>query len=341
MAVTEPAAKMRYVRALRRLRQELEREGVESDVALGHMSSRTLSLSDCWPTSRNCSRSQTPTRRPNAATGLPAPRVAPGLERAVIAAAVAAIAVPAAAFADQIGSLIGLYNHGTTIPASAFPSPWAAALVRDPAFGNGEVRQVGHDDGITFYAAKSADGHYCVGIGFAATPSIDALTCGEAIDNLMKGNLAVEDFSSIDGFRRHNQRHTARRLRERTGREDRRHRRQRPEPLLDADHRRPVLRHKLAAAARKRHRRTRRVQQRHLPPTAHQSAGSAAGNPTGEDLDEVALVSRGRGRSAVNLRPAERLVAGSAGRPLRAVPRRPQSCPPRGEPDESPANQRP
>lgn len=31
LAVTEPAAKMRYVRALRRLRQELEKEGVESD----------------------------------------------------------------------------------------------------------------------------------------------------------------------------------------------------------------------------------------------------------------------------------------------------------------------
>lgn len=116
---------------------------------------------------------------------------------AVIAAAVAAIAIPTAAFADQIGSLIGLYNHGTTVPASAFPSPWAAALVRDPAYGNGEVRQVGQDDGITFYAAKSADGHYCVGIGFAVTPSIDALTCGPAIDDLMKGNLAVEDFSSI------------------------------------------------------------------------------------------------------------------------------------------------
>lgn len=117
---------------------------------------------------------------------------------AVIAAAVAAVAVPAAAFADQIGSLIGLYNHGTTVPASAFPNPWAAALVRDPAYGNGEVRQVGHEDGITFYAAKSADGHFCVGIGFAVTPSIDALTCGAAIDDLMRGNLAVEDFSSID-----------------------------------------------------------------------------------------------------------------------------------------------
>ncbi len=116
---------------------------------------------------------------------------------AVIAAVVAAIAVPAAAFADQIESLIGLYNHGTTVPASAFPSQWAAALVRDPAYGNGEVRQVGQENGITFYAAKSADGHFCVGIGFAVTPSIDALTCGAAIDDLMRGNLAVEDFSSI------------------------------------------------------------------------------------------------------------------------------------------------
>ncbi len=117
---------------------------------------------------------------------------------AVAVAVVAAIGIPAAAFADQIGSLIGLYNQGKPVPASAFPHPWAAALVRDPGFGNGEVRQVGQQAGITFYAAKNASGNYCVGIGFAATPSIDALTCGPAIDNLVNGTLDVEDFSSID-----------------------------------------------------------------------------------------------------------------------------------------------
>lgn len=117
---------------------------------------------------------------------------------AVAVAVVAAIAIPAAAFADQIGSLIGLYNQGKPVPASAFPNPWAAALVRDPGFGNGEVRQVGQEAGITFYAAKNAAGNYCVGIGFAVTPSIDALTCGAAIDTFLSGTLAVEDFSSVD-----------------------------------------------------------------------------------------------------------------------------------------------
>ena len=118
--------------------------------------------------------------------------------RVLVAAAVAAVVAPAAAFADQIGSLIGLYDHGTAIPASAFPSPWAAALVHDPAFGNGEVRQVGQQNGITFYASKTAAGHYCVGLGFASTPSIDALTCGTDIDSFMNGTLTVVDFSAIN-----------------------------------------------------------------------------------------------------------------------------------------------
>jgi len=51
----------------------------------------------------------------------------------------------------------------------------------------------------------------------------------------------------------------------------------------------------------------------------------------------------GGSRSRNGSRVAERLVAGTAceahaGRPRRAVPRRPQSRPPRGEPYESPAN---
>jgi hypothetical protein len=121
--------------------------------------------------------------------------------RTLVAAAVAAILAPAAAFADQIGSLLGLYNQGTTVPASAFPSPWVAALVRDPAYGNGHVRQIGQQNGLTFYASKTADGNYCVGVGglgSGAAPSIDALNCGAPIDSLMNGTLAVEDFSAID-----------------------------------------------------------------------------------------------------------------------------------------------
>ena len=121
--------------------------------------------------------------------------------RTLVAAAAVAVLAPAAAFADQIASLLGLYNQGTTVPASAFPSPWVASLVRDPAYGNGQVRQVGQENGITFYASKTAAGSYCVGVGglgSGTAPSIDALTCGTAIDSLMNGTLAVEDFSSID-----------------------------------------------------------------------------------------------------------------------------------------------
>jgi hypothetical protein len=122
----------------------------------------------------------------------------PFVRVSLVATVLVAIAVPAVAFADQIGSLIGLYNHGTPVPASVFANPWAAALVRDPTFGNGEVRQVGQSDDVTFYAAKNESGNYCVGIGFAVAPSIDALTCGAAIDTFVSGTSPIEDFSSIN-----------------------------------------------------------------------------------------------------------------------------------------------
>jgi hypothetical protein len=69
---------------------------------------------------------------------------------AVAVAVVAAIAIPAAAFADQIGNLIGLYNQGKPVPASAFPNPWAAALVRDPGFGKwrGATGRAGSGDHV-------------------------------------------------------------------------------------------------------------------------------------------------------------------------------------------------
>ena len=208
--------------------------------------------------------------------------------------------------------------------------------MRDPAYGNGEVRQVAEEDGITFYAAKSADGHFCVGIGFAVTPSIDALTCGAAIDDLMRGNLAVEDFSSIDasggttavtrlaGFANAPAVKVA---------------------VLDGSgqtlYSTPVVDGLYAATS--------------LPQQpANAIVGlDASGNvvyrrplispPAPQPATPHATTSSRSNRAAraVTLRRAERLVAGSAGRPLRAVPRRPQSRPPRGEPDESPANRQP
>ena len=92
---------------------------------------------------------------------------------------------------------LGFTDHGTPLPAASFSNPWVAALVRDPGFGNGEVREVGQAAGVTFYAAKNAAGNYCVGIGVASTPSIDALSCGPAIGGLSSGARPIEDFSSI------------------------------------------------------------------------------------------------------------------------------------------------
>jgi len=116
----------------------------------------------------------------------------------LVAAVAAAIAIPAAAFADQIGGLIGLYDSGTPVPSSAFPAYQVGALARIWAFGNDEVRKLDERDGVTFYGARNAAGSFCLGIGLAATPSIDALTCEGSGNSFPSSADPVADFSSID-----------------------------------------------------------------------------------------------------------------------------------------------
>jgi hypothetical protein len=116
----------------------------------------------------------------------------------LVAAVAAAIAIPAAAFADQIGGLVGLYNSSPPVPSSAFPAYQVGALARIWAFGNDEVRKLDERAGVTFYGARNAAGSFCLGIGLAATPSIDALTCEGSGNSFPSSAEPIADFSSID-----------------------------------------------------------------------------------------------------------------------------------------------
>ena len=122
------------------------------------------------------------------------------LRLGLLAAATAAIAVPAAAFADQIGRLLGLSNSGTPVQSTVFPSRQVSALDRI-GFPTGQVRLLAHRAGISFYAARSASGDYCFAVGFSpgATPSIDALDCpGQGLGQFPSSNDPVADFSRLD-----------------------------------------------------------------------------------------------------------------------------------------------
>jgi hypothetical protein len=122
------------------------------------------------------------------------------LRLGLLAAAVAIIAVPAAAFADQIGQLLGLSNSGTPVQSTAFPPRQVSALERI-RFPTGQVRLLAARAGIGFYSAKTTSGDYCFAVGLTseATPRIDALNCpGEGLSPFPSSSDPVADFSRLD-----------------------------------------------------------------------------------------------------------------------------------------------
>lgn len=116
------------------------------------------------------------------------------------AAVAAAIAIPAAAFADQIGQILGLSNSGTPIPTAQIPAPQLSAL-KSIGFPSGQVRQLAYRAGVSFYAAKTTAGDYCFAIGLRSQgkPSIDALACqGGTIGSFPSATDPVADFSALN-----------------------------------------------------------------------------------------------------------------------------------------------
>lgn len=110
--------------------------------------------------------------------------------------AVAAIALPAGAFAEQIGQILGFSNGGTPVPESQLPD-WQLSALQATGFSTRGVRVLGVRAGTTFYASRQADGGYCYGVGFAATPHIDALACGSHLGTFPSRTDPVADLSAF------------------------------------------------------------------------------------------------------------------------------------------------
>jgi hypothetical protein len=95
--------------------------------------------------------------------------------RLTIAVALAAVAigVPALAFADSIGSLLGISNQGTTVAADDTP------FVNDPdlygamhQLGLSTMQLLGQREGFSFYAARDPQGQFCFAVDGPATRGI-------------------------------------------------------------------------------------------------------------------------------------------------------------------------
>ena len=82
------------------------------------------------------------------------------------ALAAAAIGVPAAAFADEIGALFRFSNEGTPVPTNASPFARDSSLnqaMQELDFPS-RLQLLTERDGVTFYAARRANGEFCFAI---------------------------------------------------------------------------------------------------------------------------------------------------------------------------------
>ncbi len=113
----------------------------------------------------------------------------------LVVAAAAMIAIPAAAFADQISHILGLSNSGTKVAEDQLPD-WQLSALQAIGFPTHGVRLLGERAGISFYVSR-AGGGYCFGIGFtsARAPRIDALACGSQLGAFPSDKDPIADLS--------------------------------------------------------------------------------------------------------------------------------------------------
>jgi hypothetical protein len=104
---------------------------------------------------------------PTAATPRPPEPLVVPTGRIVLALALAtAVALPAAAFAGKLGDLLGLSNQGTPVATSSLDLSKDTGLdeaTQQLAFPSA-MHLLGTKNGISFYAARRADGDYCFAI---------------------------------------------------------------------------------------------------------------------------------------------------------------------------------
>jgi hypothetical protein len=106
---------------------------------------------------------------PHAPTPADAPRGFRPSRRALLVALAAAVAVPALAFAGDIGGLFGFSSQGQ--PVATNETPFSQASGRNQAMAElgfpSSLQLIASRDGISFYAARRVDGNVCFAVDAA------------------------------------------------------------------------------------------------------------------------------------------------------------------------------
>jgi hypothetical protein len=109
----------------------------------------------------------------------PAPRHEPLRVRLAVAAViVAAIAVPAVAFGGRLADVLGISNEGSPVPVTSV-LPGESQLdqaLQDMQVGS-TMQLLGALNGVSFYASRTAAGHFCFVINHVVGPFEKGVLC--------------------------------------------------------------------------------------------------------------------------------------------------------------------
>lgn len=114
---------------------------------------------------------------------------------AVGVALAAAVAVPAVAFAGRLADMLGISNQGTAVPVGSV-LPGATKL--DQALQEMQVgstmQSLGTLNGVAFYAARNAAGHFCLAIDHVDQMYYKGVFCDLNADNFPSADVKALTF---------------------------------------------------------------------------------------------------------------------------------------------------
>ena len=116
---------------------------------------------------------------------------------AIAVALVAAIAIPAAAFAGQLSDLLGISNSGTPVSVAAvLPDETKLDEAMQELKVGGTMQSLGTLNGVAFFATRNADGNFCLAMVRVDGQFGKGFGCDLNADNFPSANVQALTFPS-------------------------------------------------------------------------------------------------------------------------------------------------
>lgn len=121
----------------------------------------------------------------------------PGSPRrsAVLVVLAAAVAIPAVAFAGQLGDLLGITNEGNSVPTSSvLPSESRLDEALQSMNVGITMQALGTVNGMTFYATRNSAGDFCLAVDHTSGGVGKGVLCDYNSDNFPSADVMAISF---------------------------------------------------------------------------------------------------------------------------------------------------